>query len=1303
MSLHQPAFEGGRMVPYRHQSVQPLLPYEKHLIRTLGCTEEEYRQFAKEVERRVKERPEEYAHIPDIQNDATVIALVSLAVGIASTAASYLLTPKPKQPETPEQRRSGGQRQLGGAQGTAIFTPSFGFDSLQELASYGNTVPIVFTRRDDQHGTGGLLISPQLVWSRMKSWGGYQVAEIVAIAGQGNMERPDLAGIFLGNNALDGIYENYFDFYWNGGFEALGAGSRLRAYNRRYGNLAIDGNRDNPGINGSDQAFYAPTRQGAAQPAFCGSFTPTSQTRFGVYSGIPNGTPFRPDWKIFSVLKDWTKEQRDKAVSEQRKYVDGYLMKTHPYGNGDLYSGQTKAGMPGTGVNYARHVGVIEHISTDETSTTVKHDVLDTQFSASSKLEKWGNLTKTVEVNAGDQIVILLGKGRQQSDAFAGIGSELPVDLSDIRSTLDSEVQRYDQMLSVGATFMIGRSTWEVIDRPSERYDPEIHSANGYRIRLRCLEGWSRNQRKIGIVDEAAISQNKYLPFSDIEESFYPILRYEIGTFQNTRACDVTEIGIKSQVWTKFSNLTNFNTLPAPGIMARYNEENISLTEGKMTMFSRRISLFALDVRYSNNTDFTGNNANNGWANIGPYLFAIIGNAPVDIYSFIRVVHPDRSQLEFRLRPFNSAIPTQQSSGSENVFVLDGGKTPQTSWTFETYLGTFTVGGRGYFAKPRDIFTHPQMAVVPELIYDGDGSINLVYGEWIPGGLTVELESVTAISTSSGYSAGDPIRDNTLSNIMAIFFGEDPYFDNLAVGTRRKKTGWIYSDSNRSINMELEVEAYERNYETTPRNKWWRIVSTTVHDSSGNWSAGDVFNKNARNANQVQFAFRYSVSTGFVYVENDTPRTATRIFERYSGIAEVSHYGDLVSRSCDDAPEHEIVYVNETLDEEIPVNYDGCAMAGLKLKSSENFAQLDQLRCYLKNGIEVERLLDNDTAPSNLLTDLLWYLATDKDTGAGKIINPALVDREALVNTAKYLRANRLFWDGSISESVNLRTWLATTAPSVLCFTSLKNGRLALEPALPYHADGVIDTTNPILISAMFTEGNIIEDSLEIDWLELEERKLFQCAIIFNISRPNQFPEQRTLIARYTDVANSTELPIEEFDLPHINSIEHAQRVARYFLAVRRYQTHTITFKTLPWGLNLEPGQFIRVASEMSPYRPDSNGIIDDQGNVTAVNALADGNYPVYYWERNNTTIEEGLLEIKAGKATELFNTVFSVKTSSYESSQIYQIEALDVDQDGIVTIKGSNYPVDSNGRSLLAIDAMGFGGNVEFVGGGNE
>ena len=41
---------------------------------------------------------------------------------------------------------------------------------------------------------------------------------------------------------------------------------------------------------------------------------------------------------------------------------------------------------------------------------------------------------------------------------------------------------------------------------------------------------------------------------------------------------------------------------------------------------------------------------------------------------------------------------------------------------------------------------------------------------------------------------------------------------------------------------------------------------------------------------------------------------------------------------------------------------------------------------------------------------------------------------------------------------------------------------------------------------------------------------------------------------------------------------------------------------------------------------------------------LADGAYNVYYWERQTTAVSEGVLHVKNGKATELFNSVFSLK-----------------------------------------------------------
>nr|BAR23733.1 putative phage tail protein [uncultured Mediterranean phage uvMED]BAR23748.1 putative phage tail protein [uncultured Mediterranean phage uvMED]BAR23799.1 putative phage tail protein [uncultured Mediterranean phage uvMED] len=1314
MSLHQSAFEGGRMVPYRRSVEQPLLPYEKRLITALGCSEQEYRQFAQEVERRYKERPEEYAHIPDIRNadGGVTLAIISLVVSVLSTAAAMLLTPKPKQPGGDQIRR----RQLGGRSGKDIYAPSFGFESLQELAEYGQTVPIAFTRRegaidstdqDSDKGTGGLLISPELVWSRMKSWGVYQVAELVTIAGQGNMARPELAGIFLGNNALDGVYEDYFDFYWNGGFETQGSGSRIRAYNLRYGNLAIDGDRDNPGLSGADQVFYAPTSDALSQPAFCGAFTPSSQTRFGVFTGVPNGTPFRPNWKIISIVKGQEDKTDRQLKNQQKKYVDPYLMDTHPFGGNskDDDSGSSNCGMPGTGTNYARRIGIVEHIR-GGTVTRVNYAVRPDER---SDHPSWQNLKQEVDCEVGDQIKVLIGKGRQKERPFSASGID-DVDLSDIQSAIQAESARYDALFSRGSTWMVGRTTWRVTHRSTdEPYDGSDgdHVKDGIVITLKCIECWSRTQKKIGIVAEEAIKIEEYLPFTqegdDIHEAWYPLLKYELGTFQNTRACDVTEIGVKSQVWSKFEGITNFNTVPSPGKLVESNKDKIQLAEGKVTSFAHRMSLFALDVRPSNYDSSIG--SNNGWVNIGPYLFAVVGNSPVDVYSFIRIQHPERKQFEYRLRPFNSAVFVEQSNGEGDVFVLDGARFGADGWKGETVYGDFFIGARGYKAQPRDYFTHREMAAVPELITDQDGRINIRYNSPQKDTSVFNLEkvSITATETGFGYKDGDEIERNTLSNILSLALGVDPYFANdgagLDVGDKATIENWDYTrESGREVFMKLHLIAYEQNYAHTVRNKWWRIESVELVSFNGEYSDGETFDKYARNANGVQFAFKYK----FLHPTNSAgavefATTATRLWQKYSGLAEVSHYSDLISRSCDNNAEHEVVYVNESLAEEEIPQYEGCALAGLKLKSSDNFNQLDQLRCYMKNGIEVERLIDGDTASSNLLTDLLWYLITNKDTGAGSILNADLVDKDLLRTTGRYLRANKLYWDDVVAESINLRTWLASQAASVLCFVSLRNGKMAIEPALPYDGNHKINDSEAVTISAMFTEGNIIEDSLEITWLELEERKMFQAAIIYQQSRVNQFPEQKTLIAYYG--TDNSDLPIEEFSFKHITSDEHAAKVARYFLSLRKHLTHTITFKTLPWGLSLEAGKFIRVASELSPYRPDNNGIIQPDGTIVAVSALADGAYNVYYWERQTTAVSEGVLHVKNGKATELFNVVFSLKESAGSSSEIYQIEALDIDEDGIVTIKASNYAVDENGISQLAKDVLDTAGAITIEG----
>ena len=100
----------------------PLLPFEKELIKTIGLTEEEYCKFAAEVRRKGVVRPAEYEHIPDVKNDATTLAIISIAVSVISTGVAYLLTPKPKMPEA--SKRS--QLDLGSVNAGNRFTQSRG-------------------------------------------------------------------------------------------------------------------------------------------------------------------------------------------------------------------------------------------------------------------------------------------------------------------------------------------------------------------------------------------------------------------------------------------------------------------------------------------------------------------------------------------------------------------------------------------------------------------------------------------------------------------------------------------------------------------------------------------------------------------------------------------------------------------------------------------------------------------------------------------------------------------------------------------------------------------------------------------------------------------------------------------------------------------------------------------------------------------------------------------------------------------------------------------------------------------------
>lgn len=461
-------------------------------------------------------------------------------------------------------------------------------------------------------------------------------------------------------------------------------------------------------------------------------------------------------------------------------------------------------------------------------------------------------------------------------------------------------------------------------------------------------------------------------------------------------------------------------------------------------------------------------------------------------------------------------------------------------------------------------------------------------------------------------------------------------------------------------------------------------------------------------ASNTKFGCRYKVS-GLEQSVSPTITGAQRNFAQQTQISDISFYRDFVEKSNQHEPEHEIIYVNEyTRNDSVPA-YPKMTIAGLLIKASRNFTKLDQLRTWLPKGIHVMRLhpdlttyeddtdshtYNTDHGPSNLLTDLIYFLLTDSVTGAGNLLkmkedNPVLIDVDDFKNTSKFLKTNKLFYNGAITNRANIRDIISDLAPNFLCNFIISNGKFSLVPALPTTAAGEIDKDSSITSAHMFTEGNIIEDTFQLEYLNAEERASFRASVRYREERRNKLPVERVIDLK---LRSESELPIETFDLTDFcTTRHHAEMVGRYFITLRKLVTHTIKFSTTVNGINLKAGDFITVKTRSTPYHLANVGTVSPEGLVQATTPLKDGIYQVIYYNVDaEGEYQDGEMEVSNNQVTDdaFNNSVFTIIVDT-NSRGIYMVEQLTFSQEGTVDIVASEYPCDDKDRSILARDVL--------------
>ena len=1269
---------GGEMESYRRPSGRRvLLPAEVELCEAVGLTEEDYWYFVDLAEQYNGERSEAYADIPDIKNDITTV-LINLAISLVLTGVSYLLTPKPRAPEQKDPRRL----QLGGQTGPTRFSPTSGFDATPELGVLGQTVPLVFTKK-------GVRVNSSLLWSQIiAEANGQQLRALFLFSHGPTGAVPDYEGLAIGDTLLRSYTSSKVAAYWkqNGG-RPIEPNDRISGSGARL-------------IPNADAFATYYDLEGGYRPHFVGARTPSTQTVFGAYSPMFNGTRYTPEYELLLTPKSADSDLKDDI--QRRKNL---VLKSN-FSQGTFFDVVRNPGIPG---------GISGHGSDPNTC---------------------GAVTPGANGQAYDQIRYRITTRIEDPNPH----EFRPHSLEFVNSATTASRIAADSNISLGELYLVGDRALGVCTEvlssdPSDAFAP-----------------WSPSPAPVDKNYWFTITEPGCVQCLDVNTAInnplkvwksLPLQRAAVATVSNTRKCTATEIVIKSNVWRQVGGFPDMNAHPSEDTVKKYEKENGSIQLGTMNKYLRRLSFFSLEYREVGQ--------GNPWIDLtGTKYFFVEGNQPVDQYNYIRVNH-DYGEHEFRFRPvagvgilrtFNAnsqAVHRRLRYGVETAFNAQG--------LIVVFSGEEVVINEDYVTNKE--FIRPESTAEIEGALDNLSITPTQTGDFVAetsetitsttlGDWQAPLESNKRYNRTWGSRNFLRKRINTFTgNTIYQYWWDDRIVASGTLATMATeppevivgnvKFYWEVEspDDNRSI-VGQDLNAFRtitaslraQNTTTTVVTNGSKGVEAHVTDavpvenaqgrlpsgtglkffvekwvSTPNGEVGYKWYIDANNQgrdykqnDQVKVVWNDGSEIATVTITGTTTTTqetqSEKNYARFDAILDVLSY-ESQNASNMDGPEHEVVAVNEKIKQGEPL-YSNLTIGGLRIDASTEWSSFSSFSAFMKEGILLDNLAASSPTyqPSNLLPDIVFGLMTNQTWGAGEFLGAQQVDRAAMVIASKFCQANGFTWDGVIDDKINFRSWVFENAQYCLLDATVVGGRFALKPAVPYASDykirPVLDSSQTGLapeIKALFTDGNV--RNMKVTFLSPQDRRLFRAVVNWREDVVNGFPITKQFTVQYNSSQGGSIYDSEErFDLSGFcTTQEHALTYAKYALGVRKHVDHVINFETTPQAaMGLSAGDYFRFASNSTHTSRFNNGSINSDGFVTSVDTLADGSHSIYYWKLNTQSVQEATIQVVDGKVTDpvFYGTVFTVVQSS-NVIRVYKLEALTYAEDGLVEVTASH------------------------------
>ena len=634
---------GGELVSARQpHGRRLLLPSEIELCKTLGLCEDEYWYFVDQTAAYNGKRKEGYELIPDIRaaeaifvggNIAGGLTLFGqVAVSVALTAIGYLLTPKPKALE------AGATIRGEDAIGSKRFAPQFSFNSLQELATLGDIVPLVFTNQIQVLNTsnviGGIRVNGQLLWSQLLSLGRLQQLKAIALFSLGKIDgRPDFEGYAIGDLLLSTYSKKKLDLFFKS--------SEMDQFNRiekgdRYDDSEVAG-MPLPYTDVFSDTWpvgNSTTNSSQVYP-FSGTRNPTTQAIFGLYSPMPNASVVKLPYELIYPQPKTDNPAKRAVVTKQKKIATFW---------------PTRAGFVGGNVNAVDNVVTYRILKSNqeynetESTGTKPHGIEDVVSMVRSIREEADSHIAVGETYmAGDGLIACIAIKNMDNEGEEGTPWRPTTKING--TEMYAGIERH-------YTFKV---TETGVDYGTLFKHPNLYDHEQQPLWVNIADGG--DSIKIGSADPILTSQ--YMDDYSLENGFpytNPILqRVAIGTITNSRPCAMTEIGLKSKVFSSIRG-SNINGIPTKEALDDIYQDKVNFQLGQVDLFIKRFSFFKLQVRRAG-TNGDWQDLNNQIQNDHTGLFCVRGNTPEFQYNYIKISHPqlglsDDDQYEFRFKPY---------------------------------------------------------------------------------------------------------------------------------------------------------------------------------------------------------------------------------------------------------------------------------------------------------------------------------------------------------------------------------------------------------------------------------------------------------------------------------------------------------------------------------------------------------------------------------------------------------------------------------------------------------------------------